>query len=65
MLHARACYELLVGAVATIVSPELGAAYLGSQGDSWDAQKDAFLALSGALLAMTLSWLWARSREHG
>jgi len=65
VLAFSACYELLEGAVATIVSPELGAAYLGSQGDSWDAQKDAFLALSGALLAMTLSWLWTRSREHG
>lgn len=65
VLAFSACYELLEGAVATIVSPELGAAYLGSQGDSWDAQKDAFLALSGALLTMTLSWLWTRSREHG
>jgi uncharacterized membrane protein YjdF len=29
---------------ALIVAPELGHAYLGTQGDSWDAQKDMALA---------------------
>ena len=27
-------------------------AYLGTQGDVWDAQKDTFLAFVGALVAM-------------
>jgi putative membrane protein len=64
ILAFSAFYELLEGAVAAVVSPELGAAYLGTQGDSWDAQKDAFLAFSGALLAMALSWSWTRSRSN-
>ena len=33
-------YELIEWAAALIVAPDLGAAYLGTQGDSWDAQKD-------------------------
>jgi len=33
---------------------ELGDAYLGTQGDVWDAQKDVFLAFLGAILATTL-----------
>ena len=61
VLAFSAFYELLEAAVATLVSPELGAAYLGTQGDSWDAQKDAFLAFSGALLAMILSGFRTRS----
>ena len=64
ILAFSAFYELLEAAVAAVVSPELGAAYLGTQGDSWDAQKDAFLAFSGALLAMALSWSWTRSRSN-
>jgi putative membrane protein len=61
VLAFSAVYELLESVVAAVVSPELGAAYLGTQGDSWDAQKDAFMAFSGALLAMTLSWLRTRA----
>jgi putative membrane protein len=40
-------FELLESWVAQIVSPELGAAYLGTQGDSWDAQNDMTAALIG------------------
>jgi putative membrane protein len=38
--------------IAQIVSPELGSAYLGTQGDEWDAQKDETAAAVGALLAV-------------
>ena len=55
-------YEVLEGLVAMIVSPDLGAAYLGTQGDEWDAQKDTFLAFGGAVLAMLVAWLACRSR---
>jgi len=48
-------YELIEWVVALIVGGELGAAYLGSQGDPWDAQKDMALASLGALIAMTLT----------
>jgi putative membrane protein len=44
--------------VARLVSPELGAAYLGAQGDVWDAQKDIEAALYGAVLWLILT-AWA------
>ncbi len=53
MLLAMATfYELLEMWTAILVSPELGDAYLGTQGDVWDAQHDIFLAFFGATLAM-------------
>jgi putative membrane protein len=45
-------FELIEAVAATMVSPELGAAYLGTQGDEWDAQKDMAAALAGAILMM-------------
>jgi len=53
-----ALYEMVKAAVAHLMSPELGAAYNGIQGDTWDAQKDAAIALAGAILAMTLAASW-------
>ena len=44
-------YEIAEWVVAAIVDPAAGAAYLGTQGDEWDAQKDMGLALVGALIA--------------
>ncbi len=44
-------YEIVEWLVASIVDPAAGAAYLGTQGDPWDAQKDMGLALLGAFLA--------------
>lgn len=54
-------YEVLEAWVAMVVSPELGDAYLGTQGDSWDAQRDMGLAFFGAVVAMFVSW-WFRRR---
>lgn len=48
-------YELLEWAVATVFGGELGMAYLGTQGDVWDAHKDMALAALGALVAMTVT----------
>ncbi|MDO8628244.1 MAG: DUF2238 domain-containing protein, partial [Nanoarchaeota archaeon] len=45
-------YELIEWATAMIVDPAAGLAFLGAQGDVWDAQKDMALAGLGALLAM-------------
>ncbi len=56
-------YEIIEAIVAMLVSPELGAAYNGTQGDPWDAQKDSALATAGAVIAMTL--LAMRRRTHG
>lgn len=49
-------YEVIEGIVAMIVDPELGMAYLGTQGDVWDAQKDTFLAFCGSVIAMLITW---------
>jgi putative membrane protein len=60
VLAFSAFYEIMEGVVAILVDPELGMAYLGTQGDEWDAQKDSFLAFSGSLVAMLVTWLSVR-----
>ena len=47
-------YELIEWLAATMFGGDLGAAYLGTQGDIWDAHKDMALASLGALLCMTI-----------
>ena len=59
-----AFYEVVEGVVAMLVSPELGSAYLGTQGDEWDAQKDSFLAFSGSIMAMLLTWIYVRQNNR-
>lgn len=53
-LSVSAFYELIEWAVADVFFKAQGNAYLGTQGDIWDAQKDIFLAFSGAILATTI-----------
>lgn len=60
ILAFSAFYELIEAVVAMLVDPELGAAYLGTQGDEWDAQKDSGLAFTGAILSMV--WVWFANR---
>lgn len=43
-------YELLEWLAASVLHPELGMAFLGIQGDIWDAQKDTIAAMTGALI---------------
>lgn len=47
-------YELIEWAVAELFFPAQGVAYLGTQGDIWDAQKDMGLAFGGSVLCMAL-----------
>lgn len=49
-----AAYELVEWGVARVADPEAGIAYLGTQGDVWDAQKDMALACLGALIAAAI-----------
>lgn len=68
-------YELIEWAAAEFFGGELGMAYLGTQGDIWDAHKDMLLASIGAFVAMLATlglnvWLqkdfareWSRSLE--
>lgn len=55
-------YELIEWAVADVFFKEQGAAYLGSQGDIWDAQKDMFLAFSGSILIMIIVGLCKKAK---
>src|SRR5688572_2330742 len=57
-------YELIEWATAELVGGDLGAAYLGTQGDIWDAHKDMFLASIGALIAMTVTALVNRHMQR-
>jgi putative membrane protein len=53
-LSVSGFYELIEWAVADLFFTEQGDAYLGTQGDIWDAQKDMFLAFSGAILSTSI-----------
>lgn len=55
-------YELIEWGAAELFGGELGMAYLGTQGDVWDAHKDMALATLGA--AVTLSVIAYARREH-
>jgi putative membrane protein len=45
-------YELIEWAYAAIAGGSAGAAFLGTQGDEWDAQKDMAIATLGGLISM-------------
>ena len=71
VMSSSLVYELIEWLAAVVYGGDLGAAFLGTQGDEWDAQRDMALAGLGALLAilavlalnlwrrhdMTLGWL--------
>ena len=49
-------WEIIESWVASAVHPELGIAYLGSQGDIWDAQKDIAVALYGRITSYNVCY---------
>jgi len=63
LLAFNGFFEIIESWVAQIVSPELGDAYLGTQGDIWDAQKDMTAAFTGALLSMGFTAVWSDRRQ--
>lgn len=76
ILALSSFYEIVESWAARIVDPELGVAFLGTQGDEWDAQKDMTLAVVGAAIALASSalyrarsghepWIWLRGRGVG
>ncbi len=56
-------YELIEWIYAASSNPEAGAAYLGSQGDIWDAQKDMLADTLGALFATSLFFLKSKNKK--
>jgi putative membrane protein len=63
VLAASAVYEIIESTTARLSAPELGDAFLGTQGDIWDAQKDMTAAAAGALLTMLVVALVRRLRR--
>ncbi len=49
-----AIYELIEWGAAVILHPDLGMAFLGTQGDIWDAHKDMLMAKIGAAINLLL-----------
>jgi putative membrane protein len=57
-------YELIEWLAAEVVGGDLGQAYLGTQGDIWDAHKDMALASLGALISMCIAALVNRRMQR-
>lgn len=53
-------YELVEWFAALTFGGDLGAAYLGTQGDPWDAQQDMLLAMLGSVVAIAALALCVR-----
>jgi putative membrane protein len=65
VLAVAAFWELLEWWVALLAASDVGTAFLGSQGDIWDAQWDMLLALVGAMVVLPiLSGLHDRSMDQ-
>ena len=53
-------YEIIEWGVANVVDPDAAHAYLGTQGDIFDAQKDTASGALGSLIALAL--IYGRER---
>lgn len=58
VLAIGAFWELIEWWTALLVDPAAGTAFLGSQGDPWDAQWDMLLALVGAAVSLPVMSRW-------
>ncbi len=68
VMAASMMFELFEWAAAAYFGGELGVAYLGTQGDVWDAHKDMLLASIGGAIAMLIilliNWKWQRDFHY-
>lgn len=58
-LSFSAVYEIIEWLATLVVSPDAGVAFVGAQGDEWDAVKDMACAGVGATITMTTTLLIA------
>lgn len=66
MMAHSVIYEMIEWLAALSFGGELGTAYLGTQGDVWDAQKDMALATLGAVVGLAVVGLRGGARSvHG
>ena len=56
-LAFSAIYEVIEWLTTLSVDPSAGLAFLGAQGDIWDAQKDMLLAGIGSVIAMVVTFI--------
>jgi putative membrane protein len=63
-MSSSATYELIEWGAAMAFGGALGIAYVGAQGDPWDAQKDMSLASLGALLSTVVAATYHRRPGH-
>ena len=66
-LGLAGAWEIIESVVAQVARPDLGAAFLGAQGDPWDAQHDMLATTCGTVIALLLTAAWERRerREPG
>lgn len=66
-LSFSAIYEIIEWLTAINVGSAAGIAFLGAQGDIWDAQKDMLMAGIGALIAMLIIFIinWVYNPRFG
>lgn len=64
ILAASGLFEIIESTVAEIVAPGRGVAWLGGQGDEWDAQKDMLAAAIGAGMMMALVAMTERKTRN-
>ena len=62
ILATSAIYEIIEWLVASAVAPNLGAEFIGAQGDVWDSPEDMAAALAGSVLAVLLITCASRRR---
>ena len=66
LIAAWGCgYEILEWLIAIVADPTAGIAFLGTQGDPWDSQKDLLAAVAGALVGAIIEVRFLRrTRRH-
>jgi putative membrane protein len=64
VMSSSMLYELIEWGAAEVFGGDLGQAYLGTQGDVWDAHKDMLLATTGAVLALAITALVHRRLDR-
>lgn len=65
VLACGTLFELVEWGAASTLPPSRANAYLGWQGDPWDAQKDLLMAGTGAIVSLSVTAFAARRRARG